>query len=140
MSEPGADAPIHTPAAADWHGNNTTTADPDHHRDLGLRVASPVSANVSRSSSVTSAAHSKAGTPTSDNDSLQGVRSSGPAGEKLDDAEDSEGVEAVTHGISSVSTGDLPGGKPEDELKDAKDHTVGHMGLSSVVKKVLEGT
>lgn len=104
-------------------------------------MASPKSANVSRSSSVASARHTKVGTSSSDDDSIEGVRSSGPAGEeKLENSGDGEGVEDITHGISSVSTGDLPGGKPEDELKDAKDHTVGHMSVSSVVKKVLGGS
>lgn len=30
--------------------------------------------------------------------------------------------------ILQVATGDLPGGKPEDEMKDAKDHNIFHMG------------
>ncbi|KAF1936806.1 hypothetical protein EJ02DRAFT_74609 [Clathrospora elynae] len=33
------------------------------------------------------------------------------------------------HVSGAASTGDLPGGKPESEMKDAKEHTLGHMHL-----------
>jgi protein-tyrosine phosphatase len=44
------------------------------------------------------------------------------------------GVDAVGGGVSQISTKDLPGGVPEDQLKDAKSHHVGH--LSSAKKSV----
>lgn len=38
-------------------------------------------------------------------------------------------------GISTVRTGDLPDGVPEDELRDAKDHKIGHLQLA---KKTMD--
>ncbi|KAF2799846.1 phosphatidylinositol-3,4,5-trisphosphate 3-phosphatase [Melanomma pulvis-pyrius CBS 109.77] len=39
----------------------------------------------------------------------------------------SNGIAGIVSGIEHVSTGDLPDGKPESQLKNAKEHTLGHL-------------
>jgi len=36
-------------------------------------------------------------------------------------------VDGIVDGVSHMSTKDLPDGSPEDELKTAKDHKLGHL-------------
>lgn len=43
------------------------------------------------------------------------------------------GVEAIVGGVSQISTKDLPGGVPEDQLKDAKSHHVGHLSTKKTI-------
>lgn len=74
IHEPGTDSPVPQMAPADWKGGNETS--PGMGKDLGLRTESPISANVSKASSIKSSNGKEA-----DNDSIEGVKSSGPMGE-----------------------------------------------------------
>lgn len=78
--EPEEGKPVPQMQAADWKGGNRE--DPDAERNLGLRVASPTSADVSKASSVKSQDLKDDGRPTGDEDSMTGVRVSGPQGEE----------------------------------------------------------
>lgn len=96
INEPGEDSPVPQMEPADWKGGNKE--DPMANKHLGLRVADPDSASVSKASSVKSlelggqggkGGDEKAKEDASDekdDESLQGVKISGPAGEEaLDD-------------------------------------------------------
>jgi protein-tyrosine phosphatase len=74
IHEPGVDSPIPQMSPADWKGGNETS--PGLRKDLGLRTESPASANVSKASSIKSAAKD------ADNDSEEGVKTSDPAGKE----------------------------------------------------------
>ncbi|RDW79642.1 hypothetical protein BP6252_04280 [Coleophoma cylindrospora] len=76
LREPAIDAPVPQMAPADWKGNNITSPS-GVGKDLGLRTENPGSASVSKASSVKSNSKKLA-----DNDSVEGVRSSGPQGEE----------------------------------------------------------
>ncbi|KAH6717250.1 hypothetical protein DL95DRAFT_382275 [Leptodontidium sp. 2 PMI_412] len=80
ITEPGVHSPVPQMAPADWKGGNKT--EPGLGKDLGLRTESPASADVSKASSM------KSSGPNDDNDSEEGVKTSGPAGEEDLDAED----------------------------------------------------
>ncbi|CZT43670.1 related to protein-tyrosine phosphatase [Rhynchosporium secalis] len=80
ITEPGINSPVQQAAPADWKGGNKT--DPGLGKNLGLRTESPASADVSKASSV------KSSGPNDDNDSEEGVRPSGPAGEEYIEADD----------------------------------------------------
>jgi hypothetical protein len=153
ITEPkeGEEVPQSTPA--DWHG--TDNVEPSEGKDLGLRTSSPPDSttNVSKASSIKSNKSSQSNksqkpiltAPDPQEDSTEGVRSHGPNGEEIiecpvDGTEESEtGKDTTRHsqspgttsggvkGIINVCTGDLPGGKPEEEMKDAKDHALFHM-------------
>jgi protein-tyrosine phosphatase len=84
ITEPGLGSPVPQMKAADWQGSNKV--DPNDDLGLGLRKESPDSTNVSKASSI----HSQEGQVSSeggqavegaDDDSLKGVKVSGPAGE-----------------------------------------------------------
>ena len=91
IHEPRADSPVPEVAAADWKGSNEPTQ--AIGKDLGLRTASPASADVSKANSVTSDSGNN-----SDNDSFEGLKSNlGP------EDESSEG------GTHSASVGSTPG-------------------------------
>ncbi|KAK0701916.1 hypothetical protein B0T26DRAFT_659891 [Lasiosphaeria miniovina] len=101
INEPGEDSPVPQMEPADWKGGNKE--DPTANKHLGLRVADPDSASVSKASSVKSLeleghegkggdekAKEDAGDE-KDDESLQGVKISGPAGEEaLDDGSKSQ--------------------------------------------------
>ena len=36
-------------------------------------------------------------------------------------------IDGLVGGVSRISTKDLPGGTPEDEMKNAKNHKLGHL-------------
>ena len=76
IHEPGTDSPVPQMQAADWKGGNATS--PSLGKDLGLRTESPVSANVSKASSV----KSSKGKDAEDDASMEGVKISGPAGDE----------------------------------------------------------
>jgi protein-tyrosine phosphatase len=76
--EPPEGQPVPQVRPADWKGTNIK--DPDNQKDLGLRVQSPASADVSKASSMRSTEETE--TKQSDEE-LEGVRSSGPTGEDL---------------------------------------------------------
>ncbi|KAM0350323.1 hypothetical protein HYE67_003188 [Fusarium culmorum] len=75
--EPAEGQPVPQVRPADWQGANKE--DPDSQKDLGLRVQSPASADVSKASSMRSTEEPG---ETKDGE-LEGVRSSGPTGEDL---------------------------------------------------------
>ncbi|CAF3516083.1 hypothetical protein SNK03_010891 [Fusarium graminearum] len=75
--EPAEGQPVPQVRPADWQGANKE--DPDSQKDLGLRVQSPASADVSKASSMRST-EEPGGTKDGE---LEGVRSSGPTGEDL---------------------------------------------------------
>lgn len=82
--EPPEGQPVPQLQAADWAGGNQEG--PEAEPDLGLRVQSPASADVSRASSLRSAEGAASPPQKGDEDdgsSLVGVRCSGPAGEEL---------------------------------------------------------
>ncbi|CZR62302.1 related to protein-tyrosine phosphatase [Phialocephala subalpina] len=152
IMEPGENSPVPEMSPADWKGGHQTS--PGLGKDLGLRTESPRSAEVSKASSMKSG-HSK----DRDNDSEEGVRPSGPAGEEdinidVNDlpqphgngseptqADINAGLDTAsstttnTGGPSQIPTVELPGGVPEDQLKDAKTHRLGHLQST---KKTLD--
>ncbi|CAF3478794.1 unnamed protein product [Fusarium graminearum] len=75
--EPAEGQPVPQVRPADWQGANKEN--PDSQKDLGLRVQSPASADVSKASSMRST-EEPGGTKDGE---LEGVRSSGPTGEDL---------------------------------------------------------
>ncbi|KAF4967010.1 hypothetical protein FSARC_5382 [Fusarium sarcochroum] len=77
--EPEEGQPVPQARPADWKGANIE--DPDAEKDLGLRVQSPASADVSKASSIKSAEGSIENK--NDAEEIQGVKSSGPSGEDL---------------------------------------------------------
>ena len=107
IHEPGATSPVPQMAAADWKGGNVTS--PGLGKDLGLRTESPVSANVSKASSIKS---NKA--KDTDEESVEGVKSSGPTGNEdlevdMDDLPQPEGndseptLAAVNAGLDTAT-------------------------------------
>ncbi|KAL3418310.1 dual specificity phosphatase [Phlyctema vagabunda] len=188
VREPGLTSPVPQMKPADWHGDNVTSPS-NGGRDLGLRTESPRSAEVSKASSIKSNTRKDG-----DDDSVEGVKSSGPAGEEtlevdtndlpqpkgngseptlaavdagLDTASNttprrgsdvdqttsagpdsglhidtsrtepsliqkqnsnsSPDVAGIISGVSQISTSELPDGVPENELKTAKNHKLGHL-------------
>lgn len=74
IHEPGVTSPVPQMSPADWKGGNETS--PGMGKDLGLRTESPASANVSKASSINSAAKD------TDDDSEAGVKTSDPTGKE----------------------------------------------------------
>ncbi|KAJ4120105.1 Telomerase protein component 1 [Fusarium equiseti] len=91
--EPAEGQPVPQTRPADWQGANKE--DPDNQKDLGLRVQSPASADVSKASSMAEELDDKK----NDGGELEGVRSSGPTGEDLNTASHGE---AKDDGIKKV--------------------------------------
>ena len=136
---------------ADWKGIENPS------KDLGLRSETPRSANVSKASSVHSAHEDeedkdaegvKAELSPADRErpadqivSRTTVDMPNPsaveATESLDAADhtspafktdaESSSVAGIIQGAQHVATGDLPGGKPENEMKDAHQNVPGHL-------------
>ncbi|KAM0435831.1 hypothetical protein ACHAPT_002722 [Fusarium lateritium] len=80
--EPDEGQPVPQARAADWKGANRE--DPDAEKDLGLRVQSPASADVSKASSIKSAEGTVEGKKEEgDGEDIEGVKSTGPSGEDL---------------------------------------------------------
>lgn len=80
VAEPSEGQPVPQAQAADWKGAFKSD------RDLGLRVQSPVSADVSKASSIRSAEEQQqkdGAAPGDDEGDIEGVKSSGPGGEEL---------------------------------------------------------
>jgi protein-tyrosine phosphatase len=75
IHQPGEDSPVPQMQAADWKGGKETSL--GLGGDLGLRIESPVSANVSKASSIKSNGNKADG-----ESSAEGVKSSGPTGEE----------------------------------------------------------
>ena len=144
---------------ADWKGSDGGYE--GLGRDLGLRVQSPGSADVSKASSIKSAKSERTAT-NEDDDPVTGVKAHGPDGEDHiphgsgslaakseahvaaaagSSPTGSNGpsnpalanvVESVT-GAKHISTSELPGGKPEEEMKDSKQHLLGDLQRSKDV-------
>jgi len=116
VDEPEEGKPVPQTQAADWKGGDATTTVPE--KTLGLRVQSPDSADISRASSVRSLDavigsgstaplgkdakkdDSLVGGNDNDQESLVGVKRSGPFGEKWPDDE-------PTSATSTAGTGDV---------------------------------
>ncbi len=107
IHEPDTDSPVPQMSPADWKGGHETQ--PDLGKDLGLRTESPASADVSKASSIKSSNAAEA-----DNDSEEGVRTSGPGGEEdldvdVDDLPQPEGnapeptLEAMNASLDTAS-------------------------------------
>jgi hypothetical protein len=82
--EPAEGQPVPQTRPTDWQGANKE--DPDNQKDLGLRVQSPASADVSKASSMAEELDDKK----NDGGELEGVRSSGPTGEDLNTGDHGE--------------------------------------------------
>lgn len=81
--EPGEDEPVPQTTAANWQGDGQAYPGGEE-KDLGLRVQSPDSADVSKASSIKSVDdNTKGKNAAEERESLEGVKSSGPAGEEL---------------------------------------------------------
>ncbi|KAM6519270.1 Telomerase protein component 1 [Fusarium falciforme] len=79
--EPDEGQPVPQVRAADWKGANKE--DPGAEKDLGLRVQSPVSADVSKASSIKSAEGTIEEKKGENVEDIEGVKSTGPSGEDL---------------------------------------------------------
>lgn len=86
--EPKEGEPVPQTKAADWKGADIAKP-PDAEKDLGLRMQSPLSANVSRASSIRSAEgtvdEQGQGQGSKRDESMEGLKRSGPSGEDLDE-------------------------------------------------------
>lgn len=86
--EPKEGEPVPQTKAADWKGTDNAMP-PDAEKDLGLRVQSPLSADVSRASSIKSAEgtvdEQGQGQSSKPDESMEGLKRSGPSGEDLDE-------------------------------------------------------
>ncbi|KAM0261514.1 hypothetical protein ACHAQJ_002197 [Trichoderma viride] len=87
--EPKVGEPVPQTKAADWKGADNAKP-PDAEKDLGLRLQSPLSADVSRASSIRSAEgtvdqNQDQGQESNTDESMQGLKRSGPSGEDLDE-------------------------------------------------------
>lgn len=86
--EPKEGEPVPQTKAADWKGADVAKP-PDAEKDLGLRMQSPLSANVSRASSIRSAEgtvdEQGQGQGPKRDESREGLKRSGPSGEDLDE-------------------------------------------------------
>jgi len=80
INQPSDDNPIPQMAPADWKGGNNEA--PGLGKDLGIRSESPASADVSKASSVKSFDGKEKENAEQDDDSVEGLKSSGPAGEE----------------------------------------------------------
>lgn len=87
--EPKEGEPVPQTKAADWKGTDNAKP-PNAEKDLGLRVQSPLSADVSRASSIRSAEgtvdeNQGQGQGSKADESMEGLKRSGPSGEDLDE-------------------------------------------------------
>lgn len=86
--EPKEGEPVPQTKAADWKGTDNAKP-PDAEKDLGLRVQSPLSADVSRASSIKSVEgtvdEQGQGQGSKPDESMEGLKRSGPLGEDLDE-------------------------------------------------------
>ena len=82
ITEPSIGQPVPDTQAADWKNAGLGTAAENLGKDLGLRIESPSSANVSKASSMTDLSSAATNAGRSDGGSEAGVKVHGPAGEK----------------------------------------------------------
>lgn len=160
INEPKEGEKVPRTRAADWKG-----ADKSNQcvkPDLGLRVSSPASAEISRANSIQSLKDEATAAADEDHDML-GVRSHGPKGgeqvvppkggllptskdlrfqrthsfsegdasstepEVLSNESHHSSVAGELEGTQHVSTSDLPGGIPEEDMRTRNGHALGHM-------------
>ena len=76
ITEPEVGDPVPETHAADWKGTHHVAEVPTPSKDLGLRTETPVSRNISKASSLTSAQSTSP-----DDDPAVGVKTNGPSGE-----------------------------------------------------------
>ncbi|KAF2089739.1 phosphatases II [Saccharata proteae CBS 121410] len=132
ITEPGEAEEVRQAEPADWRQRELKK----EGKDLGLRTESPAtgssesSPSVSKANSVRvsrkGAAEGAAGTAGGESHEVDGTASDM---ELVKSPEAKSPVEGVVKGKEHVSTGDLPEGLPEGELKTAKGHTLGHVKL-----------
>lgn len=84
--EPEEGEPVPQMKPADWKGGDANSADPQG--TLGLRVQGPNSANISEGSSVASFIMGSSNKPDDKEESIEGVKRSGPHGERWSDDEE----------------------------------------------------
>lgn len=82
ITEPSVGQPVLEITAADWKKTTLKTAAAGLAKDLGLRVESPSSANVSKASSTTDLGNTARAAARSDTASEAGVKAHGPEGEE----------------------------------------------------------
>lgn len=154
ITEPGEGSPVPQMKPADWKG--TDAEDPDQGRRLGLRAEEPGSAGVSKASSIKSQEEAGAAEETTDDESLNGVKSYGQQqeGEEEDRGrsgltEHEKKVEAtkgrtenpeVASGSAQSHEELVKTSHPEDGDDDAEDKRSGdttHLGFVKRGKKLL---
>ncbi|KAK0641350.1 hypothetical protein B0T16DRAFT_380060 [Cercophora newfieldiana] len=111
ICEPGEDSPVPQMEAADWKG---AEKDPVAQKSLGLRVETAESESVSKASSVRSEEMDEGG----DDESLQGVKISGPMGEDVLDVTPVK----VGGGSSVGNTEAVADASKNSEVKDGEGH------------------
>jgi protein-tyrosine phosphatase len=110
INEPGIDSPVPEMEAADWKGGNQEA--PGMGKDLGLRTESPATRDVSKASSLKSSKEDEE--KEMDEDSVQGVKPSGPdGGEIVDDVDDYVQANDKKRELSTKA--------PEPTIEDVKD-------------------
>ncbi|KPM40120.1 hypothetical protein AK830_g6449 [Neonectria ditissima] len=119
VEEPAEGQPVPQTAPADWKG--TEKRDPDAEKQLGLRVQSSESVDVSKASSLRSTNDDDAKEKDSEDEvSLEGVKSSGPSGDDLRvDGEESKALDK----------------NEEAEKTQAKEHTEPRDGAKELETK-----
>ncbi|KAI9816236.1 MAG: Telomerase protein component 1 [Pycnora praestabilis] len=154
VCEPGEGEHVKQMHAANWKSAHREGSLGLGGKGLGLRTESPVSANVSKASSINSATSlsspSSASRVADEPDPHAGLRSHAPGSSAEDSAPrpliqvdrvsddvdvastiqrmaSPERIEGEVGGMTDVSTRNLPDGKPEYEMNDAKEHSFGHL-------------
>lgn len=108
ITEPSVGQPVPEITAADWKKTNLKTAAEGLAKDLGLRVESPSSANVSKASSTTDLGNTERAAARSDTASEAGVKAHGPEGEEHIWHPDHPTISSsepasIDHGLSSAN-------------------------------------
>lgn len=133
IREPEQGEPVPETRPADWKGSDGGYE--GLGRDLGLREQSPSSAAASKAGSIKSARSERTAT-NEDDDPVAGVKAHGPHGEDhIPDRGGSLAISLEPHvktvtGANHISTSELPGGRPEEEMEDSKDHLLGKLKRS----------
>ncbi|KAF2762347.1 phosphatases II [Pseudovirgaria hyperparasitica] len=130
IDEPAVGEEVGQAAPADWHGN--AQAGEENEKDLGIRTTSPTGREGTGSTTTMKKENNmivsvpQTGSTGSDGTKAHGVVAD-VAGESTHGDGDGDG-HGHGHGHDHVSTTDLPGGRPEAEMKTAKEHSLGHLG------------
>lgn len=136
ITEPGEGSPVPQMKPADWKG--TDAEDPDQGRRLGLRAEEPGSAGVSKASSI------KSQEETTDDESLNGVKSCGQEEDRgcsgltehEKKVEAAEGrTEAPSH--EEVVKAHHPQDDGDDDVENKRSGDTTHLGFVKRGKKLL---